>query len=55
MKIKSLFTFLIDIWNQIDLYFNYHVFHLQYCVSWIVILIIRFDLMKILFFFGRET
>ena len=47
MKIKSMFTFQIDIRNQIDLTFTWIVFFI--CC---LVLLIRFDLIKILLFWN---
>ena len=63
MKIKSVFTFQIDIRNQIHLYFYLHiVFHLLFqeyyilgCSNWLVILLIRFNLIKILLFWNGNS
>ena len=63
MKIKSVFTFQIDIRNQIHLYFYLHtVFNLLFqeyyilgCSNWLVILLIRFNLIKILLFWNGNS
>ena len=44
-------TFQIDIWNQIDPYF-YCILFFICCPSWLVVLLIRFNLIKILLFWN---
>ena len=49
MKIKSMFTFQIDIRNQIDLHFYLNIIFF-YCL----VLLIKFDLIKILLFWNEN-